>query len=92
MFAIVLDDGFQKFYFAGWEGSDVPLPIDEMSFWRPHYNDPETYEYDDIDEAGIEAVLLRKTDLNFAVGLPDDFNIRNTKLSVQKVRAFNHGH
>lgn len=31
MYVIVVDDGYQEFYFAGWEGSDCDPTADEMT-------------------------------------------------------------
>lgn len=89
MFVIVASDGFQDFYFSGWEGSDCAPDAPEMSFWKKTWNDIEVYDYDDADELAIELAMLRAHHIKDAIGLPDDFVHRNVKYSSMKIRQFN---
>lgn len=89
MFVIVVSDGIQNFYFAGWEGSDCEPNAGQMSFWRPSWKDPETYEFDNIVDVKIELELLRKAYLEDAIGIPDDFNFCDAMFEFLKIREFN---
>lgn len=89
MYVIVVDDGYQEYYFAGWEGSDCDPAADEMTFWRPHYNDPEVFEFADRVELMTEIELLKKSGLNFPIGIPDDFMYDDIIIDFVKVREHN---
>lgn len=86
MFVIVVTDGTQDFFFAGWEGSDTAVRADELTYWRADQNHVETYEYSDIEEVRIERELLLTSDLYDAIGLPDNFVIEDAVFNVLKVR------
>lgn len=89
MYVIVVDDGYQEFYFAGWEGSDCDPAADEMTFWRPSATDPEVYEYEDMTELKAELALIRKSGLNFPIGIPDDFMYDDIRIDFIKIREHN---
>lgn len=89
MYVIVVDDGYQEFYFAGWEGSDCDPAADEMTFWRPKVSDPEVFEFTDRVELKAEIELLKKTGLNFPIGIPDDFMYDEVAIDFIKIREHN---
>lgn len=88
----ILGDDDEKFFFAGWEGSDSGPAAGEMTYWRPKTTDPETYEYDTASEAEIEVKLLIKCALAFTIGLPEDFISDVIKLRVEKIKVGSYGH
>lgn len=86
MFVIEITDGVHSYFFSGWEGSDCGLYCDELSFWRPSSDDFEVYEFDDLSELSIEMDLINETDLEFSVGLPDDFCYDSCVIQTRKIR------
>lgn len=89
MYVIVVDDGNEEYYFAGWEGSDCDPAADEMTFWHPNAFDPEVYEFTDKAELKAELDLIRKTGLNFPIGIPDDFVYDDVVIDFIKIREHN---
>lgn len=82
----------QKFYFAGWEGSDTEPMAGQLTYWRKTISDPETYEYDDDLEAVIESKLIVNSKLEFPIGIPDSFKTDIAIVRVEEVRVGSYGH
>lgn len=62
---------------------------DEMTFWRPKVSDPEVFEFTDRVELKAEIELLKKTGLNFPIGIPDDFMYDEVAIDFIKIREHN---
>lgn len=90
----ISDDSDRKFYFAGWEGSDTHPEARnaiELTYWRPTAKDPETYDYDDLDEAELEVKLLMSSIFEDAIGLPIDFHHDIVKMRIEQVKVGSYG-
>lgn len=88
--SVTNEDG-DKFYFAGWDGSDTEPTAGELTYWRTTISDHETYTYSDDMEAGIEAMLIAKSKFAYAIGLPEDFVTGVTKIRVEPFRVTSYG-
>lgn len=87
MFAIkITDDGDRVYYFGGWEGSDTEATAGQFTYWKKSLTNPESYEYDSLEEVSIELELLLTSAPEEVIGLPDDFDYDNAILTIEKVR------
>lgn len=86
MFVIEITDGNYSCYFSGWEGSDCTPDCGELTFWRPTADDIEVYEFTDLSEISIEMDLILESEIEFAIGLPEDFCYDEFIIHMKKVR------
>jgi hypothetical protein len=64
-------DSGERFFFGGFEGSDTPKSADEMTYWYRKLDAPEVYFYTDLAEVTTETMLIARSDIANAIGLPE---------------------
>lgn len=70
--------GATPYYFAGWDGPHHSFHANELMFWAESIDHSSTYSFSSLEEATIEAKLIRDSK-GFPIGIPEN---ATTKLNL----------